>query len=73
MWPTCLKWKSKAVRLDSHVHNMFNGSVTHGDGGVLKACLRTGFYIEPVATLNKTATDRVEWLMIDCGVVIHGA
>jgi hypothetical protein len=26
------------------VHNMFYGSVTHGNGGVLKACLRTGFY-----------------------------
>jgi hypothetical protein len=24
---------------------MFIGSVTHGNGGVIKACLRTGFFI----------------------------
>jgi len=47
LWPTCLKWKSKAIRLVSYVQDMFIGSVTHGDGGVFKARLRTGFFTGP--------------------------
>jgi hypothetical protein len=72
LWPTCLKWKPKAVQVVSHVHNMFNGSVTHGNGEVLKACLLAGFYIELTETLNKPVICRVEWLMIDRGADICG-
>jgi hypothetical protein len=73
MWPTRLKWKSKAIRLDSHVQNMVTGSVTHGNRGVLKACLRTGFYIELTETLNKSLADQVKRVIIDRAVVILGA
>jgi hypothetical protein len=40
---------------------------------VLKACLRTGFYIELTETLNKSLTDQVKRVIIDRAVVIHGA
>ena len=34
LWPTGLYWKSKAILRVPPVSNKFNGTVTHGTGGV---------------------------------------
>jgi len=43
LWPLCLDWKSKAIRLVSSVIRHVHRRVAHGVGGAFKARLRTGF------------------------------